>query len=108
MVALDESLTAKSAFYTAVAMMDASRDKLFLITVVSLMKSTGPQWAFVPSSVEEMVQEKAKAAGKELLHRYAKLCEAKKIPYKAILGVSNHSNTNCFDSRSWFNDLSSN
>lgn len=71
MVAVDESLYARNAFFTTLDLMRNTEDMLYVITVVSDLKALS--YSFMPASSLISAQEQAKRKGRNLLYSYAEL-----------------------------------
>jgi nucleotide-binding universal stress UspA family protein len=94
LVALDESLNAKAAFFTGISLLRQPNDVLYLLTVCSETSTMGFWGSFfwtTPEMIDE-AQQKIKQPYIQLLRRYAKLCAERQIKNKVhlLLGLSEH------------------
>jgi len=94
LVALDESLNAKAAFFTGISLLRQPSDVLYLLTVCSETSTMGFWGSFfwtTPEMIDE-AQQKIKQPYIQLLRRYAKLCAERQIKNKVhlLLGLSEH------------------
>jgi len=90
LVAVDNSGFSKAAFWTAVYMIKGKKDaRLFILNVIENTRENSP-FFFVPSTIQQVIQEESKKNSRALLKYYGSLAKASDIDYTCIMAISNH------------------